>query len=74
MLGLDELHLRSADGGTFFVLVVAHERSVQLRASVPPQKNFERRNWALRVDKIFQVKMVDDARLTRCNALLPAAE
>ena len=35
-LGLDELHIRSADGGTFFVLVLAQSRSARLRPSVAP--------------------------------------
>ena len=56
-LGLDELHLRSADGATFFVLVVAHERSAQLRASIPPPKNFSDRKQALRVDKKIEIKI-----------------
>ena len=34
LLGLDEPHIRSTDGMTFFVLVIAQERSVQLRASI----------------------------------------
>ena len=62
MLGLDELHNRSAEWMTFFVLVVAQERSEQFRASVIRRKNFERRNGALRGDKIFEVKVVDNAQ------------
>ena len=34
LLGLDELHIPSTDGVTFFVLVVAQSRSAQLRASI----------------------------------------
>ena len=41
-VGLGELHLRSADGITFFVLVVAQARSVQFRAAVIRTKNFQR--------------------------------
>ena len=38
--GLEEAVISSTDGGTFFVVVVAQDRSAQLRASVPPPKNF----------------------------------
>ena len=41
LLGLDELHISSTDGLTFFVLVVAQERSVQFRASI--SREFQKR-------------------------------
>ena len=40
LLRLDELHIRSADGLTFFVLVVAQERSARFRTSVSRPKIF----------------------------------
>ena len=39
-LRLDELHISSADGLTFFVLVVAQERSGRFRTSVSRRKKF----------------------------------
>ena len=65
LLGLDELHISSADGATFFVLVVAQERSAQLRASVTREFFFQRRNGVLRGDKIFEVKMINDGQPAR---------
>ena len=70
LLGLDELHLRSAGWITFFFLVVAHERSGQLRTSIIRRKNFQRSHWAFRVEEKVEMKMVDDARPTRCCLLL----
>ena len=42
LLGIDDLHIPSADGATFFVLVVAQERSGRFRTSVAPKYFFQR--------------------------------
>ena len=48
LLGLYELHISSADGLTFFVLVLAQERSVQFRASISREFFFQRFQWGVR--------------------------
>ena len=50
----------------FFVLIVAQERSARFRTSIAPPKNLQRRNGALRGDKIFQVNMMTAAHLALC--------
>ena len=48
LLGLDALHISSADGATFFVLVLAQERSAQFRASISREFFFQRFQWGVR--------------------------
>ena len=69
-VGLSELHLRSTDRLTFFVLVVAFSRSQQLPASISRRKNFQRCQQVHRGDNIFQMKMVNHAQLVCCSFLL----